>query len=733
MLKISLTGLLTGLFLWSPCLAGLPVPQGQRVLEPFDYHGVVLNDGPLLRQVLEVREDYLRFPNDDLLKGFRARAGLLAPGTDLGGWYKDDVFHVFGQILSGLARMYAATGDEACRQKLDALVHEWGRCIEPDGWFFFSRKPNAPHYIYEKIVCGLVDAHLYGNNTEAMPLLGRITDWAEKNLDRKNEYAFNFYGGPTEWYTLSENLYRAYLASGDERFRRFAKVWEFTDYWDLFGQGKDIFSRKDFYHAYSHLNTLSGAAAAYCVTGEARYLQDIVKAYDYFQREQCFATGGFGPGEMLLPAGKLVDSLDTMDNHFENQCGSWAAFKLCKALIGFTGDARYGDWIERLVINGIGASIPMSARGEVYHYDRYALTGAAKGYAIGPWSCCAGSRIQAIADYHDLVYFKSPEGLCVNLYTPAKVSWKHGETPVTVQQQTRFPEEPRSRFVVHVPHETEFVLKLRVPGWLARPMTATVNGQAAGSAADERHWLNIARRWQDGDRVEIELPMGFAAQRFPSASASPFPAAIRYGPVVLALRSPGGNPTGKIDFGNLAASFVPLAGEPLHYRLAADPGVLVRPFYAFREGEPYYVHFDPAKAWYRLPPKAVTFSGGWSPTGEGRIGDMHVTTVPGAYAECTFSGSGVRWIGRKYDDAGKTEITLDGKIVATVDQYDPAREVPFRHEIRDLLPGKHKLRLTVLADKNPASKNRYVNVIGLDVLGEPAASPTSQPASRQGP
>ena len=89
--------------------------QGKRVVQPFDYRGVVLEEGPLKRQFDEVRFDYLRIPPDALLKGFRKRAGLPAPGIDLGGWYSSDTFHVFGQILSGLARMYGATGDPACK------------------------------------------------------------------------------------------------------------------------------------------------------------------------------------------------------------------------------------------------------------------------------------------------------------------------------------------------------------------------------------------------------------------------------------------------------------------------------------------------------------------------------------------------------------------------------------------------------------------------------------------
>ena len=51
---------------------------------------------------------------------------------------------------------------------------------------------------------------------------------------------------------------------------------------------------------------------------------------------------------------------------FETPCGCWAAFKLCGYLTQFTGAATYGDWVERLVYNGIGAALPMAElRGDV--------------------------------------------------------------------------------------------------------------------------------------------------------------------------------------------------------------------------------------------------------------------------------------------------------------------------------------------------------------------------------
>ena len=84
--------------------------------------------------------------------------------------------------------------------------------------------------------------------------LDKITGWAEKNLDRSNPYAL-----PTEWYTLSENLYRAYELTGNKRYYDFAKVWEYTDYWDILARGESVFQdilkstpRHESYHGYSN-------------------------------------------------------------------------------------------------------------------------------------------------------------------------------------------------------------------------------------------------------------------------------------------------------------------------------------------------------------------------------------------------------------------------------------------------------------------------------------------------
>jgi DUF1680 family protein len=694
-------------------------PQiSRRPIKAFNYRGVRLDDGPAKRTLEEVKVFYLRIPVDDLLKGFRQRAGQPAPGRDLGGWYTSDTFHVFGQIVSGLARLYAASGDPACRAKVDKLLSEWAQCIAADGYFYSSARPNAPHYIYDKMVCGLVDAYLYCDNRDALKSLARITAWAERHLERSRRIG----DSSTEWYTLSENLYRAYLATNEVRYRDFAAVWEYTEYWDVYAWKADPFAprpggpRIAAYHAYSHVNTLSGAGAAYLVTGKPHYLDVLRNAYDSLQQHQCFATGGYGPDEQLLPPGELPARLGTSLNTFETQCGAWAGFKMTKYLITLTGDAHYGDWAERLLLNGIGATIPMTADGRVMYYSNYNIHGGEKQNCGFGWSCCTGTRPQAVADVCDLAYFHDAADIYVNLFTPSHVKWSTNPLDgaftayVTLRQSTRFPEDDTVEFTVETDRPIEFAVKLRLPSWLAGPPTAKLNGAPATATTDAAHWLTMRRKWNNGDRLSVTLPMRLST--CPLVAGKAYPTAIRYGPVVLAARAADAHFVEKLDLMHLDQALIRVPGEPLTWRMKAEPAVLLRPFSAFREGEPYYLYLDPA-ATRQVPPRSITFRGHWNDAAPFRF-----TNAVGATAESSFEGTGIRWLGFRFDDAGRAEVAIDGKVAAQVSQYGPGRGLPFDWSHKHLKPGRHTIKLTLLGEKDSPSRDRYINVAGFEILSE---------------
>ena len=683
------------------------VDKGADVLKTFNYHGVRLHDSRMKMQFDEARDFYLHIPNDDLLRGYRLRVGRTAPGAELAGCYIGH--NAFGQWLSGLVRMYAASGDAACKEKAEALMHGWAECLEADGFFFIEKDPQLPHYYYDKMVGGLVDLLVYCGTKEAESYLECITDWAIAHLDRTRPYARPTGRDGAEWYTLSENLYRAYEATGNTKYLDFAEVWEYTEYWDLLWKKEDIFQHPmngGWYHAYSHLNCLSGLGAAYRVKGKGKYLETLKNAYDFFQDSQVYVTGGFGPNECLMPHEKLAEMLLETSNHFETQCGSWAIFKMCKYLIAFTGDARYGDWIEQMTLNGIGASIPMDPDGSVFYYSEYNLGGSAK-KTMAPWACCTGTRPQALADIHDLVYFQGDQELYVNLFLSSDVTWECGGARIRVEQTTRFPEAPGTELRVETDAPKAFAIKLRVPGWLAARMAAAINGEAVEATVDGHGWAAFEREWKSGDTLSVMLPMSLGVSHL--LKDREFPAALTWGPVALVARCAAGNPSAKFAFDDITACLEPVEGDPLNWRVKADEDVLVRPFYQMKKGERYFMYLDPSNPVTRVPRTAATFSANWID-----FGGWHATPVVGSWLRYTFTGNRIGVLGQLYDDAGCLEVKVDDKIVGVIDQYGPHRGQPKRWDFSGLGDGQHTLVLTLLPDKAPESKGNYVNITAFE-------------------
>lgn len=561
-------------------------------LEPFDYQGVRLLDGMLKNQYDKTRDYYFQIPNDDALKGFRQRAGLPAPGQDMGGWAIVDTSGILGQWLSGMARMYRATGDAGMKEKAAVLMNGWAEAFRKDGIPFASRRPgfnsDRMHYAYDKTVCGLVDLGKYAGNKDALALLDTMVDWGSKTLLRtrmsgspENPEAFP---SGNEWYTLSENLYRAYVLTGNPKYKTFGDLWRYDAYWEKFVNETD----PDIHglHAYSHVNTLSSAAMSYGVTGDEKYLKTIVNAHDYFQRAQCFATGGYGPGESLRSNdGSLGRSLERVSDTFETPCGTWSIFKISKYLLQFTGEARFGDWMEKAVYNGIGAALPMAGRGRTFYYSDYMLGGDQKTYYSAPWPCCSGTYIQDVVDYHDIIYFHGDRSLYVNLFVPSQVSWNFGDKAVQVEQITEFPVSDTTTLTLRPEKPVKFALKFRVPGWTDAAWVS-VNGDKQKIACRPGTWAAMDRTWTAGDRVEIHLPMKLALSAVDRQH--PHRVAAVYGPVVLVRNQE----SVIVPDVNDISKWIVSKGEGLAFHAENRITAGFVPFYQVGPRSPYAMYFD---------------------------------------------------------------------------------------------------------------------------------------------
>jgi hypothetical protein len=518
-------------------------------LSTFSYSDVQLLDGPMKRQFEENHARFLNLDDDRLLKVFRQVAGLPAPGEDMGGWYDLEGFslehndfhgfiagHSFGQYLSGLARAYAVTGSEETRAKVNRLVKGYGETLDPKAKFFVDYR--LPAYTYDKLSCGLIDAHEFAHDPMAMQIHEKLTHaiipyLPEKALSRWEQRSRPHKDTAYTWdetYTLPENLFLAYQRSGNVFYREMAKKYlEDDTYFNPLSQGNNVLP---FEHAYSHVNAFSSAMQAYITVGSEKHLKAARNGFEMLQTTQSFATGGWGPNESFGEpgTGQLGNSLSDTHASFETPCGAYGHFKITRYLLRVTKDSKYGDSMERVLYNTILGAWPIQADGTSFYYSDYATTGKKVWYGQ-KWPCCSGTFPQLAADYHISTYLRSPDGVYVNLFTPSKVQWSDGSDRYALTQETKYPFANTVNVKVSASKPSDFVIYLRIPAWTTSNAALSINGKHASEPIQPGSFAAIKRTWSDGDHIELELPMPLRLEAVDTNHPN-FVALLR-GPLVL--------------------------------------------------------------------------------------------------------------------------------------------------------------------------------------------------------
>ena len=518
-------------------------------LTTFAYSDIELLDSPLQRQFDQNHARFLNLDDDRLLKVFRQVAGLPAPGEDMGGWYDLTGFslerndfngfiagHSFGQYLSALARAYAVTGSEPTRAKVNRLVRSYAETLDPKAKFFIDYR--LPAYTYDKLSCGLIDAHEFARDPMAMDVHEKLTHamvayLPEKALSRQEQRSRRHKDTSYTWdetYTLPENLFLAYQRSGKPFYRNMAKQYLQDDtYFNPLAEGNNVLP---FEHAYSHVNAFSSAMQAYITLGSEKHLRAATNGFDMLVKTQSFATGGWGPDEAFGEPGRgqLGDSLTSTHASFETPCGAYGHFKITRYLLRVTKNSKYGDSMERVLYNTILGAWPIEADGTSFYYSDYATTGKKVWYGQ-KWPCCSGTFPQLAADYHISTYLRSSDGVYVNLFVPSNLRWTDDGGRYGLTQQTAYPFDNKIQLQVSGSGSKEYTLSIRIPSWAGPDPVLSVNGNRVSKPVEPGTFASLRRTWKDGDRVELELPMPL---RLEAVDVNhPNLVALLHGPLVL--------------------------------------------------------------------------------------------------------------------------------------------------------------------------------------------------------
>jgi len=488
-------------------------------LEEFGYGNVTLASELHERQLRETHSLLMELNEDSLLKPFREMAGQPAPGADLGGWYHYDPNYAvntveagfapsatFGQWVSALARSYAITGDLKTKEKVHRLNRLYAKTISGD----FYENNRFPAYCYDKLVCGLMDAHQFAGDPDAFSILEQTTNTALPHLpghavEHGRVWRKNTAEGYTwdESYTISENLFLAYQRGAGQRYRALATQYLDDEYYNPLAEGRNVLAGR---HAYSYVNSLCSAMQAYLTLGTEKHLRAARNAFEMLL-EQSFATGGWGPDETLRApgSGDVAASLTNSHSSFETPCGAYAHFKLTRYLLRVSRDSRYGDSMERVMYNTVLGAKPMLANGSSFYYSDCNFAGR-KVYSKHHWPCCSGTLPQVAADYRINTFFRDAGGIFVNLYIPSTVRWTQGDVQVSLKQTGRYPFDGLVKFELSVLKAEEFAVNLRIPAWTEGASIA-VNGQRMATEAAPGKFATVRRTWKTGDQVELDLPM----------------------------------------------------------------------------------------------------------------------------------------------------------------------------------------------------------------------------------
>jgi hypothetical protein len=278
---------------------------GASALREFPYSAVTVTDTGATAQFANVTAVLMGMDVDSMVRPFLGMAGRPAPGESLGGWYAWNPdydyhhdqpgfapAHAYGQWMSALARLAAASGEAAPREKSLLLRKRLAETVSPA----YFAKTRFPAYSYDKLVCGLMDTHRLAGDPDAFATLDSVTKAAEPSLpghavNREIQYRM---GKDISWmwdesYTMPENLYLVSTMGAGERYAAMGDAYlNDSTFFEPLSRGEDLMCDR---HAYSYVNSLCSAMQAYLVRGSRMHLDAAVNGFQQLQK-QSYATGG---------------------------------------------------------------------------------------------------------------------------------------------------------------------------------------------------------------------------------------------------------------------------------------------------------------------------------------------------------------------------------------------------------------------------------------------------------
>ena len=525
------------------------------------------------------REYLLSLKDENLMFSFYTEAGL-------SGWHVDKpekihwgwdgpLSHIRGTFtghwLSACARLYDETGDEVLKARACGVVKEIRRCqlTNGNGWAFpipekylYQLKRGvhfwAPQYVCHKVMMGLLDVWQYLGDETAKETLLDCAGWFLRFTDDVPRETMNDMMDAEETGAMMEMWADLYALTGDPNHKLLMERYERPRLTGPLLHGVDVLTNM---HANATVPEVHGCARAYEVTGDERYL-NVVKAYwkQAVTDRGTFATGGQTAGEIWTP---VHTQSRRLNHNNQEHCVVYNMIRLADYLYRQTGEKEYLDYIERNLINGLYSQAfwkdtydsltnAISKEEGIVTYYQPLEAGSHKkwGSRTEDFWCCHCTAVQGPSRYREWIWYHGKEDtFTLAQFVPSRLETTAQGKPVALEltvtdrggecvkitglgaQYPTLPDNDSYTLCLHLPQgEDSFLLRVRLPGWLAGEAAFLLNGEKMDFQKKDGYAV-LNRNWQDGDCLLMKFPKALTCCPLDDA---PDTVAFLYGPVVLA-------------------------------------------------------------------------------------------------------------------------------------------------------------------------------------------------------
>ena len=480
--------------------------------------------------------DYLKaFDLDKLVAGFLETKGLTPKAQKYSGWEDTEIKgHTLGHYLTAVSQAYGSTQDAELLQRLDYILGELKNAQLENGYLSAfeeslfdnveNKKPAwVPWYTMHKIISGLIQVYRHTKHQVAWDIVTRLGEWVYQRSSRWTEEVHSRvlsveYGG------MNDCLYELYKIHPNEHYLVAASKFDEIKLFEKIVQGHDILNGL---HANTAIPKFLGALNRYRVLGESEhfYLEAAIKFWDMVVTHHSYVTGGNSEWEHF----GMPDILDAeRTNCTCETCNTYNMLKLSHELFKITGEKKYADFYENTFINAILSS--QNPDTGMTTYFQPMATGYFKVYStpFDKFWCCTGTGMENFTKLGSSIYFIKEQTLYVNQYVSSVVSIEDGNMVVT--QESDIPNLSKVKFRVDSTGQDCYLdMRFRIPDWANGPVDVWINGKEV-MPNKCKGYLSVARQWDNGDVIELNLPCGVTVSSLPD---NPKAIAFKYGPIVL--------------------------------------------------------------------------------------------------------------------------------------------------------------------------------------------------------